>query len=339
MDSASHHLQQVTVTTSARLHMGFFDLTGNNVTSKAQRAFGGLGLSIDSPCTQVKILTSEKFGIAAKSIENVTKITENFIKQLKLPSSIHVQVLQSIPQHTGLGSGTQLALAIGAGLNQLFNLNLTLTQLAHVAMRGKRSGIGIGAFAQGGFLLDAGKSAAKPSDEIPAISKRLDFPDDWRVLLVLDLHHQGVHGAAEMQAFHSLPAAQNTLCSMVVECMLPALQRSDLKAFGAYMQDLQAYNGDYFAPIQGGHYASKDVAQALDWLQSNGVSCVGQSSWGPTGFAILENQQLAESLQAQAQLAFVDKSNIRFKIVRGKNTGACIVEEGVLEERVSEISN
>ena len=114
------------------------------------------------------------------------------------------------------------------------------------------------------------------------------------------------------------------LKKMMFEHMLPALQRSDLLAFGAYMQDLQAYNGDYFAPAQGGRYASHDVAEVLAWLQANGASCVGQSSWGPTGFAILANQQQAENLQTQAQLAFADTPNISFTIVRGKNSGASI---------------
>jgi predicted sugar kinase len=95
-----------------------------------------------------------------------------------------------------------------------------------------------------------------------------------------------------------------------------------LLAFGANMADLQAYNGDYFSPIQGGRYASYDVGEVLAWLQANGAACVGQSSWGPTGFAIIENQQQAETLQAQAQLAFEGKSNISFQCCRGKNTGA-----------------
>jgi predicted sugar kinase len=51
---------------------------------------------------------------------------------------------------------------------------------------------------------------------------------------------------------------------------------------------------------------------------------VGQSSWGPTGFAILENQQQAETLQSLSRQAFASRPNISFQIVRGKNTGADI---------------
>lgn len=310
--------QQVRVTTSARLHMGFYDLTGTTGSM-----FGGLGLAIDSPCTQVQISESKNLIIDAKSSDSVAKIVENLIKSLNLlninlPNNFSVKILQSIPEHAGLGSGTQMALAIGAALNQLFGLNLTIAQIASAAMRGKRSGIGIGAFAQGGFLVDSGKL----NDEIPGTAMRHTFPNDWRILLVLDSTHTGVHGAAELQAFQTLAPAKSALRSMVFERMLPALQRSDLLTFGVYMQELQAYNGDYFTPIQGGRYASRSVELALAWLKNNGAPCTGQSSWGPTGFAILRDQQQAERLQAQAQLAFVDNSNISFKIVRGKNTGA-----------------
>jgi beta-ribofuranosylaminobenzene 5'-phosphate synthase len=229
-----------------------------------------------------------------------------------------------------------MALAIGVGLNRLFSLNLTVAQIAAATMRGKRSGIGIGAFTHGGFLVDAGKYADKQGDDIPAIAARHAFPSDWRVLLVLDNAHKGVHGAVEMQAFQTLAPAKSALRSMVFEHMLPALQRSDLLTFGEHMQTLQTYNGDYFEPIQGGRYASKDVAEVLVWLQNNGVVCFGQSSWGPTGFAILENQQQAESLQAQARLVFAGKSNISFKIVQGKNTGASISAADISEMSILE---
>ena len=313
-------ISQVSVITSARLHMGFFDLSGIEA-----RAFGSVGLAIDAPCTQLIIKKTgitkiEKTLIDAVNSENINKIVENMLGSLKLTQTFSLTIKQTIPAHAGLGSGTQLALAIGAGLNALFNLNLTVPQIAAVAKRGARSGIGIAAFEQGGFLVDSGKV----SNELPEIALRQAFPDHWRVLLVNDHAHIGVHGAVESQAFKSLKPAQNSLRSIVFDLMIPALQRADLLAFGANMADLQAYNGEYFAPIQGGRYASQDVEDVLHWLQQSGVVCHGQSSWGPTGFAIVESVQLAEYLQSQAQLAFVDKPNISFTICRGKNSGATI---------------
>ncbi len=313
--------------------MGFFDLTGS-----VQRRFGGIGLAIDAPCTQVQISESKNLVIDTENSENVSNFVEKLIKSFNLPRSFSVQVLQNIPVHAGLGSGTQMALAIGAGLNHLFALDLNAAEIAAAAMRGRRSGIGIGAFSQGGFLLDAGKQADKQGDKIPAINARYAFPDSWHILLVLDAAHTGVHGAEELAAFQTLKPAPSSLRTMLDKHMLPALQRTDLLAFGAHMQELQAYNGDYFAPIQGGRYASKDVAQVLDWLQTNGAPCVGQSSWGPTGFAILESQQRAERLQAQAQLVFADKLNISFRLVRGKNTGATVSGLSISKLSASELS-
>jgi beta-ribofuranosylaminobenzene 5'-phosphate synthase len=325
--------QQVRVTTTARLHMGFFDLTGS-----AGYGFGSIGLAIDAPCTQVQIRESKNLIIDAKNGENITNIVEKLIKAFNLPKSFSVEVLQNIPEHAGLGSGTQMALAMGTALNHLFALNLSMTQIAVATTRGKRSGIGVGAFVQGGFLLDAGKHPDKRDEEIPEIVARHIFPTDWRVLLVMDGAYTGVHGAEERAAFQALKPAASSLRTMVNEHMLPALQHADLLAFGMHMQELQAYNGDYFAPIQGGRYASKDVAQALDWLQGNGATCAGQSSWGPTGFAILETQQQAEKLQAQAQLIFADKPNISFKMVRGKNTGASVTGLASPESSTLELS-
>ena len=310
--------QVVTVKTSARLHMGFYDLTVgiNGVTHQ----FGSLGLAIDAPTTIITLTKSEQLRFDISCNEHVIQIVNRLIHALNIKPHFSLSINTEIPAHIGLGSGTQLALAIGTGLNQLFNLQLSVAQIALAAQRGKRSGIGIATFERGGFLVDD-----KTDSAVPQIVVRQDCPSDWCVLLINDSAHIGVHGALELAAFAKLKPTQNSLRDMVFKHMMPALQRADLLAFGAYMQDLQAYNGAYFAPIQGGHFASKDVADVMAWLQQNGAACVGQSSWGPTGFAILQNQQQADALQHQAQLAFADRSNISFQIVRGNNAGATII--------------
>ena len=323
-------INKVIVTTSARLHMGFFDLTGSG--------FGSVGLAIDAPTTQIEIIKSAKSSIYDKSRENAANLVESLVnslydntfltakilrKRLKIKEKFTLIINQVIPTHAGLGSGTQMALAVGDGLNQLFDLNLSVVQIGAAAGRATRSGIGVAAFSQGGFLVDTGKTG----DGLPEIALRLNFPESWRVLLVKDFAHVGVHGAAESQAFQTLKPANYSLRDMVFNHMAPALQRSDLLAFGACMVDLQAYNGEYFAPIQGGHFASADVATVLAWLQNNGAACVGQSSWGPTGFAIFEFESSANAMQKQLQQQFADFANISFQIVRAKNTGALIRPE------------
>lgn len=65
--------------------------------------------------------------------------------------------------------------------------------------RGIRSGIGIGAFRSGGLLVDGGRGL---ETDIPPIISRMDFPQQWRILLVFDTRQQGVHRAQE--SMHSV---------------------------------------------------------------------------------------------------------------------------------------
>src|SRR5256885_2047192 len=69
--------------------------------------------------------------------------------------------------------------------------------------RGKRSALGVHGFAQGGFLVEAGK---RDADGVAPLTARADFPEDWRVVLVLPPWGQGLHGAAEGRALQGLQA-------------------------------------------------------------------------------------------------------------------------------------
>lgn len=315
---------KVIVTCCARLHMGFFDLNGST-----GRMFGSLGLAIDAPCTQIEITKSEKMTIEGISSHHVAKNIEKIVKSLKVSHNISpdfsVKINQSIPQHTGLGSGTQMALALGAGLNRLFNLGLTVPQIATLTQRGSRSGIGIGTFEYGGLVVDGGRGNF---DTPPPIIARHDFPQQWPILLIIDKAEQGVHGEHELMAFEALPKVSletaQTLAHNVLMQALPALAERDYAAFSHAIYKLQRATGEYFAPAQGGIFKSKSMAEVLNYLYQNNVLCAGQSSWGPTGFAVFKDDLSANAMLALLQQKFSTFNNISFQLVRGKNTGASI---------------
>lgn len=290
--------------------MGFYDLESSGL-------FGSVGLAIDMPETSLEL----SCGQAAGSDLGASKVLAQIMEGLHVDMPVHVSVLQAIPSHAGLGSGTQMAMAIGAGLSALLNLKLNTHDVARIAGRGKRSGIGVAAFEQGGFLVDARNEVG---NVIPQVIERLEFPEGWRIVLVQDSAQTGVHGPAEKQAFQALKPASGNLREMVLTKMVPALKRQDLAVFERCVASLQTYNGDYFAPIQGGRYASKDVGQVLEWVESQGIACVGQSSWGPTGFAIVESEASAQRLLQAARQTFQNKGNISFNICRGRNCGAVV---------------
>lgn len=278
----------VAVEAPARLHMGFFDLNGS-----LGRKYGSLGLTLEGLSTRVVVSRSGPSFFGAES-ERAQDYLNRLRAVIDFPESISVRVLNSIVPHAGLGSGTQLALALGTAASRLTGADLSAREIAHLLDRGARSGIGVAAFEQGGFVIDGGRG---PNDAPPPLITRLPFPPVWRILLVLDPAAAGLHGQAENNAFANLqpfPEVESArLCRELLIRGLPALAEADLPAFGRTITDLQNAIGDYFAPAQGGRYTSPRVAAALEALTLGRVACIGQSSWGPTGFAILPNEAVA----------------------------------------------
>ena len=298
--------------------MGFVDLHGG-----VGRRYGSLGLALEGPCTRIRLEPAS--GIvaegpdAARAARYATALTERF----GLPEGARIDVEEAIPPHAGLGSGTQLALAVGAGMAKLFDLDVRAVEIAAALDRGARSGLGIGLFDQGGFVVDGGSAG----DGVPPpVIARLPFPSEWRLLLVFDRGREGAHGKAEIEKFAALrefPEADAAeLCRLVLMCALPGVVEADLDAFGGAVGRIQARVGDHFAAVQGGRFASPGVSRVLEWLGSHGLKAVGQSSWGPTGFAVCPSESIAHRLMAEAQVRFGREFGLDFAVTRGRNCGA-----------------
>jgi beta-ribofuranosylaminobenzene 5'-phosphate synthase len=311
----------IAVTVPARLHLGFLDLNGG-----LGRRFGGLGLAVDALRTTISIHRARRAQVTGPESDRIRHYVTIMERLLALEATHDVSVSSDVPAHAGLGSGTQLALAVAAGLRQLYGLPLAVESDAAKLGRGARSGIGIGLFHHGGLVVDGGRGRGeRPA---PVIS-RLPFPDHWRILLVLDPRRRGLHGPDEAVGFAALapmPAADAAdICRLVLLKALPALVEHDIKNFGEAITALQARLGDYFAAAQGGaRYASEDVASVLHALDSAGAYGIGQSSWGPTGFSFAPSAVDAERL-ASIALAHPNSRGLDIRICRGLNHGAEIV--------------
>lgn len=318
----------ITVQSSGRLHMGFFDLNGS-----LGRKFGSLGLSLDEPNLVISARVAPTLGVTGEesvpveTIIRASSIAQRLIAKLNVSDALVLNIKQHIPEHAGLGSGTQLALAIGTAISHLYGLNLTTAEIAELSGRGGRSGIGIAAFDFGGFLIDGGRISSPSACEsnVPPLLVRYDFPDDWRILLIFDASQPGIHGEQESVAFSQLPVFSETLsahlCRYVLMQAMPALVEHDLFAFGNAIRELQTHVGDYFAPAQGGRYASKLVGEVLQYLEKTNAACFGQSSWGPTGFAVFENALVAENHLQQLKTIFANDA-LTWKICSARNHGA-----------------
>lgn len=241
-----------------------------------------------------------------------------------------VELIELIPSHAGLGSGTQLALAIGTALCRLHNISASTQQIAQHLSRGARSGIGIATFDHGGFIVDGG---LKNTLTIPPLLARYSFPQNWRIILIMDNNNQGIHGEQELSAFDNLspfPSADSqAICHHVLMRLLPAIVEQQIKPFGQAIADIQSLIGDHFAPAQGGRYTSTRVASLLLHAQNLGHAGIAQSSWGPTGCIFVENEDVAKqlliALSDYARQQNIADLNLLFNITKANENGADIV--------------
>ena len=313
-----HKNQTVTVRSPARLHLGFVDLGG-----ALGRKFISAGVAIDGFETKVKIQASKKFEAKGEGNKRVLEYAQTLYEKWNLDGGCSVDVLSLIPQHAGLGSGTQLALCVGTGIARLWDINVETMELAEMLGRGARSGIGVSAFIQGGLIVDGGRGQ---HSRVPPTIVRHPFPESWRVLLVLDESDVGLHGTSELNAFSTLPRFSDQcagfLSRQVLARILPGLIENDIQEFGLGVREIQQRVGDYFAPAQGGRYTSAAVAEVIEHLIDKQIPGVGQSSWGPTGFAFFDSDTAAHSMLRDLQTTFTHLPQLSYKVVTGNNIGA-----------------
>ena len=317
----------VAVRAPGRLHLGFLD-----PSASLGRRYGSLGLVVDGFETVVELRRAETTGFSAADApaqaegERALAHIAALQRATQRSTPLHLHLARVLPAHAGFGSGTQLALAVGRAFAALHGLDLCTSALARLLGRGVRSGVGIAGFDHGGLLLDGGPGEYGCTAPLLA---RLELPGDWRVLLVLDPSLRGLSGAGEKNAIASLPAFARgdaaAVCHEVLMRVLPGAASGDFAAFAAGLNEVQRRVGGHFAPAQGGRlYISARVERLCHWIAQHGVAATGQSSWGPTGFAILPSQAETERLLAQAHASGAVDAALLTTIVAARNIGASV---------------
>lgn len=317
----------VVVEAPARLHLGFLDPSGS-----LGRRFASLGMVIEGFGTRIELQPARHDEVClacevdAAVRERLARHLATLQRQTGRLRPLRLTLHGAPPAHSGFGSGTQLALALGRAFCTLHGLELETRRLAALLGRGERSGVGLAGFDQGGLLLDAGPG---PDGSVAPLLARVPFPAQWRVLLLLDERIDGLCGAAERVAMDALPPFPRSLaadlCHQVLMRVLPGAIEGAFEPFAQGLSTVQRLIGDYFAPAQGGSmYTSAAVGVALEWIRAHQLAGIGQSSWGPTGFAIMPSAAAAESALAAARAAGAVDPALRALVVEGCNHGAAV---------------
>ncbi len=252
---------------------------------------------IEPPSVSLEVSTAEQFVVEGPHAQFLLQGARRWVKASGLDElpNCRMSLLTPPRRHVGLGSGTQLALSIVAALNAWRQRPpLSATELVRCSGRGRRSAVGTHGFVHGGLIVESGKLAG---DELAPLERRMPLPAEWRFVLVQAGHREGLYGTDERQAFESLPPVRDEVREALIHevhtRMLPALVAEDCAAFGNSVYRFGQQAGSCFAPIQGGPYNGPRLAALVAEIRALGVHGVGQSSWGPTLFGLVPNQNEA----------------------------------------------
>lgn len=321
----------VGVRAPGRLHLGFLDPSGT-----LGRRFGSIGLVIDGFETELDLRSATRDELAADTpaaqaeLERVAAHLRVLREHTGRDAPLALRLRRVLPAHAGFGSGTQLALAVGRAFVRWQGLDVDTPTLAQWLGRGLRSGIGIAGFDAGGLLLDGGPGR----DGRPAkLLSRVELPEAWRIVVVLDARCRGLSGAQEREAIAGLPplpqSAAADICHQLLMRVLPGAAGDDFGAFAPGLNRVQQLLGDHFAPAQrGSAWTSASVGRLVQWWgeTAGDAAAIGQSSWGPTGFAIVPSAAAAQGLVDAARTAGVVDASLELRIVTARNRGAQVFE-------------
>jgi beta-ribofuranosylaminobenzene 5'-phosphate synthase len=295
------------------------------------RIDGGVGIALEEP--HIEVIGKEADNVSVKgdteNLERFRSVTKR-LSQL-FGKAIALDVVSDYKSHVGLGSGTQLSLAVGETYNKLFNLGLGIRELAGIVGRGGTSGIGIAAFELGGFIVDGGHSRKEkkfflPSSaskaKAPPIIARHDFPN-WKIIIVIP-EFSGMYGRREVNFFQKycpIPLEEvRELSHLILMKMLPAVVEQDLDEFSEALWRIQNLG---FKKIEVKQYGNL-ILDAMKVFRDLKLA-VGMSSTGAAIFIAADSG--AQTIAREAKSYFREKGySCDTIITKARNEGAEVIK-------------
>jgi len=319
-----------TVTTAARLHFGF-----QNLSLAHERLYGGVGLALDEPRLVVEAEPAETIVCDDDEAEPYVR---RVVDELDLPGAA-VRVRDRFARHVGLGSGTQLALAALITVARAYGTTADARTVAPRLGRGGRSGVGVATFERGGFVVDGGhpteRFTAEPPAEgnwdVPPVVARHDVPADWRFVLVVPDSDPGQSGSEEDRSMRAAieradPGIADQISALLTRRFLPAIATRDRRAFGGAAARLGRLNGAWYADEQGGVYRPPAGTIVERLSDAPTVTGAGQSSWGPTVWGLTDTEGTHEAKAAGYRALEAAGVGGEVYIAAPRNTGASLDE-------------
>jgi len=319
---------EITVKTPSRLHFSMIDLRGD-----LGRIHGSVGVAIDNPSIVLKAKEAPSIEVKGLRIDRVKAFAETLLVSSGISSGVSIEVLSDIMEHSGFGSGTQLALAIGSAISEIYGLSLTAEEIALKLNRSMRSGIGTFAFKHGGFIVDAGHKTNSATG-VPTLLFRANVPESWRFVIGVPTIPIKKSGSVEINAFKKLDPPPATLIGEISRTilmqMIPAILEEDIVSFGEAMTSVDFRFGEFWREIQGGRFTHPLIEEGIEFLTDNGALGVGQSSWGPAFYGLSEGEAQARKTCMDLERYLNEEGRKgRAFVARPDNRGAIVSKTGI----------
>jgi len=290
-------MRRILVNAPSRLHLGFYNFV------EGCRVYGGMGVALENPCVEVIVEAGDKLEVINEAGIPIDDVVENVTSKLDVRSA-RIIVKRAIPRHVGLGSTTQLSLAIGLGITVLHGIRKSIRELAFTLGRGYVSGVGIGVFEKGGFIIDSGRvvesDVLKPPknvDELPVVIARYSLPRNWFFIVVVPEGPTGFREDEEKPLLEKPLKPQGIeqckLYATLLLEMLPAIATRDAALFGRALTKIQQLTGQYFSRYQHGLFCCPESEEVAKIIAELGALGVGQSSWGPSVYGLADSKTKA----------------------------------------------
>jgi beta-ribofuranosylaminobenzene 5'-phosphate synthase len=326
------------IQTPSRLHLTLIDLNGTQ-----GRLDGGVGITIKDPRLSLRIEpTDQGIGVHFKDSNKLdNKLKEDYtqkiynsainaMKHFQIDSGFDFFVEDTYPAHSGLGSGTQISLATAKLIAAYNGIDIESSQLGKIVGRGGTSGIGVGAFQEGGFIVDGGhsndekpgflpSSASKASP--PPILARYNFPEDWDIIIAIPQIEDRVSGSKEVnifQEFCPIPLRDvERLSHVILMKLMPSVLEKDIVSFGNAINQIQSIG---FKKVEM-DLQDKLISDILGNMRDSGAAGAGMSSFGPTVYAVTDNN--SKDILKSVKEIMPDSEGVSF-ITKAQNTGAIL---------------
>ncbi|MGP8320926.1 MAG: beta-ribofuranosylaminobenzene 5'-phosphate synthase [Methanosarcinaceae archaeon] len=315
----------IKITSSSRLHLTLIDLNAG-----IGRVDGGVGITLDSPHMCISAEKADHVEITGKShLSNRMQTAAEAV--IPDGAGVRITIEEDMPDHVGLGSGTQSALSAATAVNELYDLGNSTRELAIAVGRGGTSGIGVASFENGGFLVDGGHrfsnkcafspSAASHADPAPILFKH-DFPD-WDIILALP-DAKGAHDMREVDIFKQvcpipLREVQDVSHTILMQ-MMPAIMEGDIENFGCAVNHIQTV-GFKRREIE---LQSQTVRDIIEFMQDSGTYGAGMSSFGPAVYGFIDSKVQGKRIKNDVQDILDGTIGGSVVITRANNRGATI---------------